>query len=80
MIVMGVLTAFNRLRISKAGELEGLDLHEHGMSAYPEYVISALVAPQGMTRDTVGVMPETTDSEAPEYSYAALSGTGGKKH
>ena len=27
------------LRISKEGELEGLDLHEHGMVAYPEYVI-----------------------------------------
>ena len=25
--------------MSKAGELEGLDLHEHGMFAYPEYVI-----------------------------------------
>jgi hypothetical protein len=74
MLVMGVLTAFNRLRISKAGELEGLDLHEHGMSAYPEYVISALVAPQGMSRDTVGVMPEAGDSDAPVYSYAAKAG------
>jgi hypothetical protein len=73
MLVMGVLTAFNRLRITKEGELEGLDLHEHGMSAYPEYVISALVAPQGMTRDTVGVLPEAGDSDAPEYSYAALA-------
>jgi ammonia channel protein AmtB len=27
------------LRVSKEGELEGLDLHEHGMVAYPEYVI-----------------------------------------
>ena len=27
------------LRISREGELEGLDLHEHGMVAYPEYVI-----------------------------------------
>jgi ammonium transporter, Amt family len=74
MIVMGVLTALGWLRISKAGELEGLDLHEHGASAYPEYVISALVAPQGMTRDTVGVMPNPGDSEAPEYSYAAMAG------
>ena len=31
-----------------------MDLHEHGISAYPEYVISALAAPQGMPRDTVG--------------------------
>jgi Amt family ammonium transporter len=27
------------LRISKEGELEGLDLHEHGGSAYPEMVV-----------------------------------------
>jgi hypothetical protein len=28
-----------KLRVSAAGELAGLDLHEHGMVAYPEYVI-----------------------------------------
>jgi Amt family ammonium transporter len=33
--------------------LHGLDLHEHGISAYPEYVISAMAAPGGMPRDTV---------------------------
>ena len=27
------------LRVSREGELQGLDLHEHGMVAYPEYVI-----------------------------------------
>jgi ammonium transporter, Amt family len=26
------------LRVSAAGEIEGLDLHEHGVAAYPEYV------------------------------------------
>jgi Amt family ammonium transporter len=57
MIVFLVLNLFKRLRISKEGELEGLDLHEHGISAYPEYVISALAAPTGMPRDTVGYMP-----------------------
>jgi Amt family ammonium transporter len=63
MIVFGVLNLFGRLRISAEGEHEGLDLHEHGISAYPEYVISALSAPRGMGRDTVGyVPPETADS------------------
>jgi len=33
------------------GELYGLDLHEHGISAYPEYVISALGAPRGMNQE-----------------------------
>ncbi|MFN8379614.1 MAG: ammonium transporter [Anaerolineae bacterium] len=27
------------LRVSATGEIEGLDLHEHGMVAYPEYVL-----------------------------------------
>jgi Amt family ammonium transporter len=54
MAVFGVLNMFGRLRITADGEMEGLDLHEHGISAYPEYVISALTAPRGMGRDTVG--------------------------
>jgi Amt family ammonium transporter len=28
------------LRISEAGEMEGLDLHEHGASGYPEFVVN----------------------------------------
>jgi ammonium transporter, Amt family len=28
------------LRVSEAGEREGLDLHEHGVSAYPEFVVN----------------------------------------
>jgi Amt family ammonium transporter len=32
-------------------ETYGMDLHEHGISAYPEYVISALGAPSGMTQE-----------------------------
>ena len=48
MLVFWVLNMFGRLRISKEGELEGLDLHEHGIPAYPEYVISALALARGM--------------------------------
>ena len=57
MIVFIILNVFGVLRISKEGELEGLDIHEHGISAYPEYVISSLAAPRGMPKDTVGYMP-----------------------
>jgi Amt family ammonium transporter len=57
MTVFGVLNALKLLRISKEGEEEGMDLHEHGISAYPEYVISALAAPHGMPRDTVNYTP-----------------------
>ena len=36
---MYAVKATGTLRVSRDGELEGLDLHEHGMVAYPEYVI-----------------------------------------
>jgi Amt family ammonium transporter len=62
--VFAVLHAFKLLRLSKEGEQEGMDIHEHGISAYPEYVISALAAPGGMGRDTVGYIPPTTASTA----------------
>src|SRR5262249_48199559 len=39
MVLMYSVKATGTLRISREGELEGLDLHEHGMVAYPEYVI-----------------------------------------
>jgi len=58
-----VLKAVGLLRISKEGEVEGMDLHEHGISAYPEYVISALAAPSGMPRDTVNYTPSSGTRE-----------------
>src|SRR4029077_15830411 len=45
MAVMLLINAFGKLRVSTEGELQGLDLHEHGISAYPEYVIAAWAAP-----------------------------------
>jgi len=38
-VLMYAVKATGTLRVSREGELEGLDLHEHGMTAYPEYVI-----------------------------------------
>jgi Amt family ammonium transporter len=37
--LMYSVKATGTLRLSREGELEGIDLHEHGMLAYPEYVI-----------------------------------------
>ena len=48
MVMFFILNKFGILRISREGELEGLDLHEHGISAYPEYVISSIVTPAAM--------------------------------
>ncbi|MGC4030589.1 MAG: ammonium transporter [Tepidisphaeraceae bacterium] len=44
MVMFGALRAVGLLRVSEAGEREGLDIHEHGVSAYPEYVISSIGA------------------------------------
>ena len=52
LVLMFGLKAIGILRVSKAGELEGLDLHEHGAVAYPEYtlmggVVASLAGPEG---------------------------------
>lgn len=52
MAVMYAVHAMGMLRVSREGELHGLDLHEHGISAYPEYVITALGMPSGMQVET----------------------------
>jgi hypothetical protein len=50
---MYAVKATGTLRVSAAGELEGLDLHEHGMVSYPEYVIhDSNVVPHYMTPTT----------------------------
>ena len=38
-VLMYAVKATGTLRVSREGEMEGLDVHEHGMLAYPEYVI-----------------------------------------
>src|SRR3954471_6598039 len=52
-VAMGVMYAVNAvklLRVSPEGEAHGLDLHEHGISAYPEYMITSAGRPQRRDR------------------------------
>lgn len=47
MLLMYAVKATGMLRVSKEGELEGLDLHEHGIPAYPEFALVASATPHG---------------------------------
>src|SRR5207249_3488945 len=54
MAVMHAVNAMGFLRVSQEGETHGLDLHEHGISAYPEYVISSLGKPAALVLGATG--------------------------
>ncbi len=47
LVLMYAVNATGLLRVSKEGELQGLDNHEHGIGAYPEYVIKPSAMPSG---------------------------------
>jgi Amt family ammonium transporter len=57
MVLMYAVKATGTLRVSQEGELEGLDLHEHGMPAYPEYVIHGDIPPHFATQSTPSAKP-----------------------
>jgi Amt family ammonium transporter len=48
MAMFAALNAFDLLRVSNQGELVGLDIDQHGITAYPEYEISPSSTPVGM--------------------------------
>jgi Amt family ammonium transporter len=57
--VMKIVNAMGLLRVSQEGEALGLDLHEHGISAYPEYVISAMGKPAAVVLHSTGALGAT---------------------
>jgi Amt family ammonium transporter len=65
--VMYVVNAMGILRVSAEGETMGLDLHEHGISAYPEYVITSTPKPASMiAHDSGKLMAESSSRLAKE--------------
>jgi Amt family ammonium transporter len=68
MLVFGALHAIGRLRVSKEGEIEGLDLHEHGISAYPEYVVAPWAAPSGVPAELVNASLPMARTNAASHS------------
>jgi ammonium transporter, Amt family len=55
MVLMYSINALGLLRVSAEGEAYGLDLHEHGISAYPEYVISSVGRPASQVIDRLNI-------------------------
>src|SRR5713226_3867846 len=71
MVVMLVVNAMGMLRLPAEMETYGMDLHEHGISAYPEYVISALGAPSGMTQELPLAQAKATLATTKTLSHIA---------
>jgi Amt family ammonium transporter len=64
--LMYAVKATGTLRISREGELEGLDLHEHGMLAYPEYVIHGYDPTPHSAAGRQGVAPVAVAHSQPQ--------------
>jgi Amt family ammonium transporter len=65
LVVMYAVNAMGILRVSAEGEAYGLDLHEHGVPAYPEYVITAAAQPSGMAHHSQPPAPARAPASAP---------------
>ena len=62
-IALGLMWAVNltgTLRVSREGELEGLDVHEHGIPAYPEYALIPSAIPHGASEAHVSDVDRRT--------------------
>jgi len=64
LLMMYALKYIGVLRVSKEGELEGLDIHEHGASAYPEYALAGVASSNGHNGH-VGALTSVESTESP---------------
>jgi len=72
LVLMYAVHAMGLLRVSQEGELLGLDIHEHGIPAYPEYALYPSAAPQGapeFTQRAFGEEPALRELAAPRHSH-----------
>ncbi len=65
--LMYALKAVGLLRVSAEGEREGLDLHEHGASAYPEYTLDDHATPSGVSDRRPALAPNYPPSTAAAF-------------
>jgi Amt family ammonium transporter len=63
--LMLAVKAAGYLRVSEEGELQGLDLHEHGIPAYPEYALHAAATPQGAPAFAEKALPDAAIGRVP---------------
>ena len=68
-VAMGLMygvKALGVLRVSKEGELMGLDVFEHGVPAYPEFVLAPSAVPHGP-------VPHETAEHAPQPALTPVT-------
>jgi Amt family ammonium transporter len=63
-ILMYAVKATGTLRVSREGELEGLDIHEHGMFAYPEFATHPSESLHGAPAHASAMAPAAAPAKA----------------
>ena len=63
-VLMYAVKATGTLRVSREGELEGLDIHEHGMFAYPEFATHPSEPLHGSPSHAPGMAPVPSPAKA----------------
>jgi Amt family ammonium transporter len=69
--LMYAVKATGTLRVSVEGELQGIDLHEHGIPAYPEYALHSSAMPHGAPAFNQSAFQSSTlPEQAPTYAMS----------